>query len=84
MWGNCSIRNTDMSINSDYYLARAAECAVEAQQTRLANVRERCLRSEAAWRAMAARLASSEAKRQTSAEEKNAQVMTVRRSSDRR
>ena len=73
--GACPIRNTDMSITSDYYLARAAECALEAQQTGLANVRERCLRSEAAWRAMAARVASSEAKRQTLAEEKNAQII---------
>ena len=73
-----------MSITSDYYLARAAECAVEARETRLANVRERCLRSEAAWRTMAARLASSEAQRQTLAEEKNAQAAIVQSNSDRR
>lgn len=66
-----------MSITSDYYLARDAECAVEARQTGLANFRERCLRSEAAWRAMAARLGSSEASRRTLVEEKNAQAAII-------
>jgi len=49
-----------MSTTSDFYLARAAECAAEAQRTALDNVRDRCLRSEAAWRAMAERLRRSE------------------------
>lgn len=45
---------------SDYYLAQAAECALEAERTQLANVRERFLRSEAVWRTMAERQASVE------------------------
>lgn len=45
---------------SNFYLARAAECAVEAELTELANVRERCRRSEAAWRIMAERQISIE------------------------
>jgi len=50
-----------MSVNSDFYLARAADCAREALETQLANVRERCLRSEAAWRTMAERVLRAEA-----------------------
>jgi hypothetical protein len=52
-----------MSVNSDFYLARAAESAREASETDLTNVRERCLRSEQAWRAMADRLLRSESGR---------------------
>lgn len=52
-----------MSATSDFYLARAAQNAREAQETELANVRERCLRAEKAWRAMAERLVKSEAER---------------------
>lgn len=37
------------------YLARAAEARAEAEAATLDNVRVRCLRSEAAWKAMAAR-----------------------------
>jgi hypothetical protein len=44
-----------MSVTSNFYLARAAECAAEARRTGLENVRERYLRSEAAWLAMADR-----------------------------
>ncbi|HZV19456.1 MAG TPA: hypothetical protein VFF84_12275 [Sphingobium sp.] len=50
-----------MSVNSDFYLARAADCAREAREATLANVRDRCLRSEAAWRMMAKRLLQTEA-----------------------
>lgn len=39
-----------------FYLARADENAQAARNTNLTNVRERCLRAEAAWRAMADRL----------------------------
>lgn len=52
-----------MSATSDFYLARAAECARDAEDAELANVRERCLRAEAAWRAMAERILRSEAAR---------------------
>jgi hypothetical protein len=39
----------------DIYLARADEAHAEAEAATLANVRDRCLRAEAAWREMAAR-----------------------------
>lgn len=59
-----------MSATSDFYLARASENAHDAQQTELANVRERCLRSEAAWRAMAERVLQNEAARDRLAADK--------------
>lgn len=39
----------------EFYLARADDCARDAAEARLDNVRDRALRSEAAWREMAAR-----------------------------
>lgn len=44
-----------MAQSITFYLERAEEAAKEAANTTLENVRERALRSEAAWRAMAAR-----------------------------
>jgi hypothetical protein len=41
--------------NQEIYLARAAEAKADADQATLANVRDRALRSEAAWADMAAR-----------------------------
>jgi hypothetical protein len=49
-----------MTNTSQFYLARAAESAREARNTSLDNVRERHLKSETAWRAMAARLLHGE------------------------
>lgn len=49
-----------MSVNSAFYHARADDCAREAEAAILDNVRDRCLRSEAAWRALAKRLANVE------------------------
>ncbi len=54
-----------MSATSDFYLARAEESARDAASTTLANVRERALRSEAAWRSMAERLQRGEVMRDT-------------------
>lgn len=62
-----------MSVTSDFYLARAAQSAREAQETNLVNVRERCLRAEAAWQAMADRLLKSEAEKRKLAGEKASQ-----------
>jgi len=59
-----------MSVTSEFYLARAAECAREAEATVLANVRERCLRSQEAWLTMANRLRKGEALRDEAAAEK--------------
>ena len=59
-----------MSATSEFYTARANESAKEAEKATLDNVRERCLRSEAAWRAMADRLTRAEAMRASQAVEK--------------
>ena len=42
------------------YLTRAAEARTQADTATLDNVRDRCLRSEAAWNAMAARAERTE------------------------
>ena len=44
-----------MSIQHDFYVARAAEARADAEAATLDNVRDRCLRAAAAWDAMAAR-----------------------------
>jgi hypothetical protein len=59
-----------MSITSEFYLARAAECAREAEATVLANVKERCLRSREAWLSMADRVLKGEHMRDQAAVEK--------------
>lgn len=61
-----------MSAASDFYLARADQDARDALACGLDNVRERYLRSEAAWRAMAARVIHSETMRDQAAAEKSA------------
>ena len=47
------------------YLARAAEARSQADAATLSNVRDRCLRSEAAWNEMAERAERTEQMRQT-------------------
>ena len=49
-----------MSVQHEFYLARAAEAKRDADAATLANVRDRCLRSEAAWRSMAERAERTE------------------------
>ncbi|AMK24328.1 hypothetical protein VVT58_00645 [Sphingobium sp. SJ10-10] len=61
-----------MSVTSDFYLARVAQCAREAGETDLANVRDRCLRAKAAWQAMADRVLMGEADRKKQAADKAA------------
>jgi hypothetical protein len=63
-----------MSVTSDFYLARAAECAQEAEASLLDNVRDRCHRSEAVWRTMADRLTHSEKMRSAEAAAKVART----------
>lgn len=63
-----------MSATVEFYLARAAENAQAAQETDLTNVRERCLRSEAVWRDMAARQGHIEKKKRQDALEKAART----------
>lgn len=61
-----------MSATTDFYLTRADQSAEDARMTDLPNVREWCLRAEAAWRAMADRLLRSETLRERQAAEKAA------------
>lgn len=63
-----------MSLTSEFYLARAADSAREAENATLDNVRDRCRRAEAAWRTMADRLIRSDAMRDTLAAEKAARI----------
>ncbi len=49
-----------MSNQQDFYNARAAEARADADAATLDNVRDRCLRSEAAWAEMAARAGRTE------------------------
>ena len=44
----------------EFFLARATEAHNDAQAATLDNVRDRCLRSEAAWNDMAARASRAE------------------------
>ena len=48
-----------------FYLARAQQARDEAENATLAHVRERCLRSEAAWMQLADRAARTEETRAT-------------------
>jgi hypothetical protein len=57
MVGSPSTRHlTDREV----YLRRADEARAEAEAATLENVRERCLRAEAAWMTMAARVERTE------------------------
>ena len=66
-----------MSISSDYYLARADENRCAAEGATLDNVRDRCRRSEAAWREMAGRVERGEMMRDTLAAEKASRMGVV-------
>ena len=52
-----------MTVTRDFYLTRADEAAAAAEASPLQNVRDRELRSEAAWRAMADRVLRLEEQR---------------------
>ena len=58
------------SSNLDFFRARAAQCRAEAEEATLDHVRERCLRSEAAWASLAAKAERSEKLRAEEAERK--------------
>jgi hypothetical protein len=57
-----------MSQTFEFFDARANEAAVDAQEAQLDRVRERALRSEAAWRQMAIRAQVIEQERAKAAE----------------
>jgi hypothetical protein len=61
-----------MSAQSAFFHARAAEARADADKATLANVRDRCLRAEAAWIAMADRADRAERARDTLIAEKRA------------
>jgi hypothetical protein len=61
-----------MSVQHEFYLARADEAKRDAEAATLSNVRDRCLRSEAAWRSMADRAERTEQMRARSEAEKAA------------
>jgi hypothetical protein len=61
-----------MSAQHEFYLARAAEARADADAATLDNVRDRCLRSEAAWSEMAARAERGERMREKLIAEKAA------------
>jgi len=50
-----TLEGNEMAGNYDFFVQRADEAAKEAAVASLNNVRERALRSEAAWRDMAKR-----------------------------
>ena len=58
------------SSNLDFFLARAAQARAEGEEATLDHVRERCLRSEAAWTALADRAERSEQLKAAEAERK--------------
>lgn len=60
-----------------FYLTRAAEARRDADAATLDNVRERCLRSEAAWADMAARAARTETMRAKSEADKAAALLSA-------
>ena len=53
--------------NTIFYRARADEALLAAQETPLANVRDRCLRAAAAWEDMAQRAARMDRHRELEA-----------------
>jgi len=58
------------STNLEFFLTRAAQARADAEAATLAHVRERCLRSEAAWTALADRAERSERLKEAEAERK--------------
>ena len=52
-----------MSVQHDFYSARAAEARADAERAPLENVRDRWLRAATAWDAMAKRVKRTEAYR---------------------
>jgi hypothetical protein len=66
----------------DAYLTRAEEARAGAEAATLQNVRQRCLRSEAAWREMAARVTLTDKMRATSLAAKQAMAPTLRHESN--
>lgn len=67
-----------MSVQHDFYLARAAEARAGAAAATLDNVRDRWLRSEATWTEMAARSERGEKMRAKLIAEKETELAVVK------
>jgi hypothetical protein len=67
-----------MSTHHAFCLARAEEALRDAESAKLSNVRERCLRSAAAWNEMAERAARTERKRAENDARKAAEAESFR------
>ena len=65
------------SSNLQFFLARAEQCATEAEAATLDHVRERCRRSEAAWMLLADRARRSEQLRIEEQERKAAAAAVI-------
>ena len=63
--------------DKETYLTRAAEARKDAESTSLDNVRQRCLRSAAAWTEMAERAERTERMRATLAADKAKQQLAL-------
>ena len=61
----------------EFYLARAEQARADAEAATLEHVRERCLRSEAAWNALADRAERSERLRVEEQERKALQARAL-------
>jgi hypothetical protein len=68
---------TTRSKDRETYLLRAEAARAEADEATLANVRDRCLRAEAAWMEMAARAERTETMRAQRESEKAAHDSVV-------
>ena len=66
-----------MTSHYEFYAARAEEARADANASQLDNVRDRCLRSGAAWSEMAARAERTEKMRAKTAAAKADAAMTV-------
>ncbi|HEX5182498.1 MAG TPA: hypothetical protein VFW19_05025 [Allosphingosinicella sp.] len=66
-----------MSVQQDFYEARAAAARTEAEAATLDNVRDRCLRAASAWEAMAARVQRGDHFRAKQAAEKEAAALAA-------
>ena len=73
-----------MSTHHDFCLARAEEALRDAEAAKLANVRERCLRSAAVWNGMAERAARTERKRAETDARKTGEADDARHAIDER
>jgi hypothetical protein len=61
--------------NLEFFRARAAQAHAEGKAATLDHVRERCLRSQAAWQALADKAERSERMRAAEAERKAGQLL---------